>query len=112
MQVGMLCAVHESQVGCGAASTRSTDATSWRQAAASKPMSVPSETNDAPAASLLRASSALRANTPAGLPAPRMRLMPYTDRKRVVYGKSVSIRVDLGGSRLIKKKPHRNTHQP
>src|SRR3546814_20471206 len=26
------------------------------------------------------------------------------DRKRVVSGKSVSIRVDLGGSRLIKKK--------
>src|SRR3546814_5346123 len=78
MQVGMLCAVHESQVGCGAASTRSTDATSWRQAAASKPMSVPSETKDAPAAILLRASSALRANTPAGLPAPRMRLMPST----------------------------------
>src|SRR3546814_222170 len=26
------------------------------------------------------------------------------DRKSVVYGKSVSVRVDLGGSRLIKKK--------
>src|SRR3546814_18792659 len=26
------------------------------------------------------------------------------DRKSVVYGKSVSVRVDLGGSRIIKKK--------
>src|SRR3546814_18777724 len=28
------------------------------------------------------------------------------DRKRVVKGKSVSVRVDLGGSRHIKKKPY------
>src|SRR3546814_14182069 len=27
-----------------------------------------------------------------------------TDRKSVVYGKSVSVRVDLGGRRIIKKK--------
>src|SRR3546814_11380763 len=29
------------------------------------------------------------------------------DRKSVVEGKSVSVRVDLGGSRIIKKKKHR-----
>src|SRR3546814_14478510 len=28
----------------------------------------------------------------------------YQDRKRVVSGKSVSVRVDLGGRRIIKKK--------
>src|SRR3546814_15242721 len=31
------------------------------------------------------------------------------DRKRVVYGKSVSVRVDLGGRRIIKKKNKKNT---
>src|SRR3546814_15516468 len=31
------------------------------------------------------------------------------DRKRVVSGKSVSVRVDLGGSRIIKKKIQSNT---
>src|SRR3546814_13800149 len=31
------------------------------------------------------------------------------DRKRVVSGKSVSVRVDLGGSRIIKKKKHTNS---
>src|SRR3546814_21025298 len=31
------------------------------------------------------------------------------DRKRVVEGKSVSVRVDIGGRRLIKKKTY-NTH--
>src|SRR3546814_20176451 len=30
-----------------------------------------------------------------------------TDRKSVVSGKSVSVRVDLGGRRIIKKKPQR-----
>src|SRR3546814_15336434 len=29
---------------------------------------------------------------------------PYVDRKSVVEGKSVSVRVDLGGGRIIKKK--------
>src|SRR3546814_17912551 len=29
------------------------------------------------------------------------------DRKSVVYGKGVSVRVDLGGRRVIKKKKHR-----
>src|SRR3546814_18606469 len=29
---------------------------------------------------------------------------PVTDRKRVVAGKSVSVRLDLGGARIIKKK--------
>src|SRR3546814_14469873 len=29
-----------------------------------------------------------------------------TDRKSVVHGKSVSVRVDLGGRRIIKKKNH------
>src|SRR3546814_19906906 len=32
-----------------------------------------------------------------------------TDRKSVVSGKSVSVRVDLGGRRIIKKKKH-NKH--
>src|SRR3546814_6183574 len=31
------------------------------------------------------------------------------DRKSVVSGKSVSVRVDLGGRRIIKKKPYMNT---
>src|SRR3546814_12035153 len=30
--------------------------------------------------------------------------LPGSDRKRVVWGKSVSVRVDLGGRRSIKKK--------
>src|SRR3546814_15915708 len=32
------------------------------------------------------------------------------DRKSVVYGKSVSVRVDLGGRRIIKKKPPQITY--
>src|SRR3546814_15806039 len=31
----------------------------------------------------------------------------FADRKSVVYGKSVSVRVDLGGRRIIKKKKKR-----
>src|SRR3546814_11271921 len=31
-----------------------------------------------------------------------------SDRKSVVYGKSVSVRVDLGGRRIIKKKKKKN----
>src|SRR3546814_15069887 len=31
-----------------------------------------------------------------------------TDRKSVVEGKSVSVRVDLGGRRIIKTKKHKN----
>src|SRR3546814_11503824 len=34
----------------------------------------------------------------------RERRLDRQDRKRVVYGKSVSVRVDLGGRRFIKKK--------
>src|SRR3546814_12393461 len=34
------------------------------------------------------------------------------DRKSVVQGKSVSVRVDLGGRRLIKKKTHIQLLQP
>src|SRR3546814_18408825 len=34
------------------------------------------------------------------------------DRKSVVSGKSVSVRVDLGGRRIVKKKKHKqNNHQ-
>src|SRR3546814_18205805 len=33
------------------------------------------------------------------------------DRKSVVSGKSVSVRVDLGGRRIIKKKKHNKTAQ-
>src|SRR3546814_18367636 len=32
------------------------------------------------------------------------------DRKSVVSGKSVSVRVDLGGRRIIQKKTHNNNH--
>src|SRR3546814_13453149 len=32
----------------------------------------------------------------------------YVERKRVVEGKSVSVRVELGGRRIIKKKKHNN----
>src|SRR3546814_14395714 len=35
------------------------------------------------------------------------RARPAPDRKSVVAGKSVSVRVDLGGRRIIKKKTHR-----
>src|SRR3546814_16592186 len=31
---------------------------------------------------------------------------PFSDRKSVVWGKSVSVRVDLGGRRIIKKKKY------
>src|SRR3546814_15411552 len=34
----------------------------------------------------------------------------FQDRKSVVQGKSVSVRVDLGGRRLIKQKTHNKTH--
>src|SRR3546814_11167417 len=34
------------------------------------------------------------------------------DRKSVVLGKSVSVRVDLGGRRSIKKTPNEHTQQP
>src|SRR3546814_12219822 len=33
-----------------------------------------------------------------------------SDRKSVVRGESVSVRVDLGGRRILKKKQHRNIH--
>src|SRR3546814_19961389 len=35
-------------------------------------------------------------------------LIARADRKSVVWGKSVSVRVDLGGRRFIKKKKHNN----
>src|SRR3546814_16191757 len=34
------------------------------------------------------------------------------DRKSVVYGKSVSVRVDLGGRRIINKKNHTTKKKP
>src|SRR3546814_15053755 len=34
---------------------------------------------------------------------------PRTDRQSVVSGKSVSVRVDLGGRRILKKKKNKNT---
>src|SRR3546814_15369772 len=37
-------------------------------------------------------------------------LLPREDRKSVVTGKSVSVRVDLGGRRIIKKKEHTANH--
>src|SRR3546814_11228590 len=42
-----------------------------------------------------------------------MTLTHIADRKSVVYGKSVSVRVDLGGRRIIKKKnstEHKTQH--
>src|SRR3546814_14202433 len=35
----------------------------------------------------------------------------HTDRKRVVEGQSVSVRVDLGGRRILKKKTKKNKRQ-
>src|SRR3546814_21057417 len=35
---------------------------------------------------------------------------PFPDRKSVVQGKSVSVRVDLGGGRIIKKKKKTTTN--
>src|SRR3546814_16758681 len=40
--------------------------------------------------------------------APRRNAVGDQDRKSVVSGKSVSVRVDLGGRRIIKKKKHNN----
>src|SRR3546814_18221809 len=37
-------------------------------------------------------------------PGPRVSLAPAVDRKSVVEGKRVSVRVDLGGRRIIQKK--------
>src|SRR3546814_19666322 len=34
----------------------------------------------------------------------KQRIMAWADRKSVVEGKSVSVRVDLGGRRIVKKK--------
>src|SRR3546814_19886719 len=39
-------------------------------------------------------------------------LVTRTDRKSVVYGKSVSVRVDLGGRRIIKKKTKKTNTKP
>src|SRR3546814_13693511 len=41
-----------------------------------------------------------------------MRFRPEGDRKSVVSGKSVSVRVDLGGRRIIKKKKDERTKYP
>src|SRR3546814_18617989 len=38
----------------------------------------------------------------------RLKLLVTVDRKSVVSGKSVSVRVDLGGRRIIKKKKNEN----
>src|SRR3546814_20922477 len=50
----------------------------------------------------LRLNSSTRASS--GVMVAHLTPTPYLDRKSVVLGKSVSVRVDLGGSRLIKKK--------
>src|SRR3546814_17826762 len=52
-----------------------------------------------------------RAAPPTGTgsaPAPRARRPDARDRKSVVQGKSVSVRVDLGGLRIIKKKKQKS----
>src|SRR3546814_15436412 len=52
----------------------------------------------------------LLVNTRGGDPVELATLAGYTlDRKSVVDGKSVSVRVDIGGRRYIKKKNDRNT---
>src|SRR3546814_136357 len=54
----------------------------------------------------------LRLDTPPGThPTDNQRKMPYIDRKSVVEGKSVSVRVRLGGSRNIKKKKKKNKNK-
>src|SRR3546814_16712721 len=40
----------------------------------------------------------------------RLERAVIADRKSVVSGKRVSVRVDLGGSRLLTKKPHNQTN--
>src|SRR3546814_18300538 len=40
------------------------------------------------------------------------KLLISADRKRVVSGKSVSVRVDLGGRRILKKKNQHHTPTP
>src|SRR3546814_17439015 len=49
-----------------------------------------------------------RAVTSASISPPNKRWL-IVDRKSVVLGKSVSVRVDLGGSRIIKKKTEKST---
>src|SRR3546814_18257626 len=44
------------------------------------------------------------------LPRTRRQPRPAGDRKSVVSGKSVSVRVDLGGLRLLKKKKRNQRH--
>src|SRR3546814_18915222 len=50
----------------------------------------------------------LSSNRTQGIPN-MIALIRATDRKSVVEGKSVSVRVDLGGRRIIKKKKYNNT---
>src|SRR3546814_17966728 len=42
--------------------------------------------------------------------APEERIGPAGDRKTLVTGKSVSVRVDHGGRRILKKKKNRKKH--
>src|SRR3546814_16450606 len=57
------------------------------------------------------ASRALRRESQLGV-GERRRRCPRRDRESVVYGKSVSVRVDFGGRRLIKtkKRVHNTVH--
>src|SRR3546814_18770125 len=47
--------------------------------------------------------------TPSRRPIPAIPACRWGDRKSVVSGKSVSVRVDLGGRRIIKKKNNNDT---
>src|SRR3546814_12945102 len=47
---------------------------------------------------------------PKGVTLTNRNLLAGKDRKSVVWGKSVSVRVDLGGRRIIKKKKTLNLH--
>src|SRR3546814_18658743 len=50
-----------------------------------------------------------RTSSPAWWPCTSLTFLKLSrDRKSVVQGKSVSVRVDLGGRRIIKKKKHLN----
>src|SRR3546814_12992356 len=53
-------------------------------------------------------------SAPAAGPPPPPHLLPWAarpDRKSVVEGKSVSVRVDLGGPRILKKKKKNHTRK-
>src|SRR3546814_17861993 len=63
-----------------------------------------------PTAPALSSNNLKPTATPAASPHPYRSAAPQ-DRKGVVQGKSVSVRVDTGGSRILKKKKPQNHEQ-